>query len=262
LQRQPSWFDPKRPFVLASTAAFLRELRGKAPIGTLAERSGLNRYSIGRWLSGKTEPKLPDFLHLIEASSRRALDFVATLVDPSSLPSFAHKWAELQAARDVAYDHPWSHAVLRALELEGLPRRREQLERQLAEALGISEATATQALAQLVRTGQVRKVHGRWLPGGPVAVDTGRDRARSLALKGAWMDVAQARLRVGAPGNFGYSLFAVSRADLRRLRDLHLEYVRAMQALIASSSPSECVGLYCSQLCDLNLENNALERRK
>jgi hypothetical protein len=41
----------------------------------------------------------------------------------------------------------------------------------------------------------------------------------------------------GSAGNFGYSLFAISRSDLRRLRYLHLEYVRAMQELIARSQP-------------------------
>ena len=60
------------------------------------------------------------------------------------------------------------------------------------------------------------------------------------------------------PGNFGYSLFAISRRDLQRLRDLHLEYVRAMQELIARSQPSECVGLFCAQLLDLAEEGNAL----
>jgi hypothetical protein len=73
-----------------------------------------------------------------------------------------------------------------------------------------------------------------------------------------WTRTALERLERSSPGNFGYSLFAVSRPDLQRLRDLHLEYVRAMQELIARSQPSECVGLYCSQLLDLADEDNAL----
>jgi hypothetical protein len=69
--------------------------------------------------------------------------------------------------------------------------------------------------------------------------------------------VALARLSAGAPGNFGYSLFAVSHGDLRRLRDIHLEYVRAMQSVIAASAPGQCVALYCSQLMDLSTVENA-----
>jgi hypothetical protein len=63
---------------------------------------------------------------------------------------------------------------------------------------------------------------------------------------------ALARLKQGAEGKYGWSLFAISKADLVRLHDLHLQYVRAMQEVIASSAPSECVGLYCAQLLDLS----------
>jgi len=61
-----------------------------------------------------------------------------------------------------------------------------------------------------------------------------------------------------APGNYGYSVFSISKADLKRMRDVHLEYVRAMQQIIAESSRGECVGLYCAQLLDLGLTDNAL----
>ena len=40
-------------------------------------------------------------------------------------------------------------------------------------------------------------------------------------------------------------------AWLTVLEALHLQYVRAMQAIIAESKPNQCVGLYCSQLLDL-----------
>jgi DNA-binding transcriptional regulator YiaG len=41
---------------------------------SLAATSGFSRYSVARWLSGEAEPKLPELLQLIEASSRRALN--------------------------------------------------------------------------------------------------------------------------------------------------------------------------------------------
>jgi hypothetical protein len=49
---------------------------------------------------------------------------------------------------------------------------------------------------------------------------------------------------------------------LRRLRDVHLEYVRAMQTIIAASRPGECVSLYCAQLLDLARTDNALEEQE
>ena len=84
-----------------------------------------------------------------------------------------------------------------------------------------------------------------------MAVDTSRNETRSRKLKDVWLGVAGERLRRGSPGTFGYSLFAVARTDFQRLRELHLEYVRAMQSVIAGSQSPECVGLYCSQLFDL-----------
>jgi hypothetical protein len=84
-------------------------------------------------------------------------------------------------------------------------------------------------------------------------------RAFQAFLTRAWTQVALERIERHAPAHFGYSLFAVSRADLRRLRDLQLEYLREMQSIIARSSPNECVGLLCLQLLDLRAdEANAL----
>jgi len=66
-----------------------------------------------------------------------------------------------------------------------------------------------------------------------------------------WAGVAQQRMLDGSPGLFGYSLFAVSRADLRRLRELQLQYFRQMQSGIAASTEPQCVGLFAVQLLDL-----------
>jgi DNA-binding Lrp family transcriptional regulator/DNA-binding transcriptional regulator YiaG len=248
-QRTPEWLDLSRPFTPESVAAFLRQLRGKTPIGVLAERTLTNRYTLGRWLSGKAHPSFPDFLRVVEAASRRSLDLVATICDPGELPSLAPLWTRLQNARESAYSEPWSHAVLRALELEGRPARREAA--WLSQRLGISEAEIKRNLTVLSESGQIQRSQGQWALDRVIAVDTSRDVHRSKTLKAAWTEVALGRLRQGSPGSFGYSVFAVSHADLERLRELHLEYIRAMQSLIASSSPAECVGLYCAQLLDL-----------
>jgi hypothetical protein len=83
---------------------------------------------------------------------------------------------------------------------------------------------------------------------------------RARALKLSWAEFALERLRAGAPGQCGYNLFSISRADLRRLHEIQLSYVREMQAVIAASSSSECVALYCSQLLDLApAEHNAFK---
>lgn len=252
-QRSPDWLEQHAPTSSEAVAAFLRDLRGKTPLLELSRASGYNRYSVSRWLNGGAQPKLPEFLCLIELSSHRLLDFVATLVDPSRLPSIARSWAMLESAREVAYGQPWSHAVLRALELETCSARGEAQAGWIARKIGLPRADVEKALVLLRKTGHICKRNQRYEPVQVRKVDTRQDPKRALGLKAAWAKVALARLEQGAPGTFGYSLFAVSKADLRRLQELELEYVRAMQSVIANSQPTDCVGLYCVQLLDLEL---------
>src|SRR4029077_8247337 len=104
----------------------------------LAREAGFSRFAVSRWLKGVAEPRLPDFLRLVEATSLRVLDFVAAFADPSSMPSVAAAWVERQAAREAAFARPWSHAVWRALELSSyqvLPQHQPGF---LAERLGIT----------------------------------------------------------------------------------------------------------------------------
>lgn len=111
-----------------------------------------------------------------------------------------------------------------------------------------------EALQVLLATDQIEKTPRGLRPKQVLVIETGQDPVRAAALKAAWLRTALARLESGSPGRFGYSLFAASRADLARLHDVHLQYVRAMQDIVASSTPSECVGLYCAQLLDLSAE--------
>jgi transcriptional regulator with XRE-family HTH domain len=252
--RPPAVFDALEPTSPAGVAAFLRELRGKTPILAIARDSGFNRYSVSRWLKGQAEPRLPEFLCLVETLSRRLLDFIACVSDPRRVASIVREWERLELARSLAYDMPWSHAVLRALELDG--RSRQHQKAWLAERLGIGVAEVSAALRALVASGQVEKSGGRYRIERILNVDTSRDRTRAHALKIAWTRTALERMQAGAPGAYGYTLFAVSRTDMLRLRELHLEYVRAMQYLIGESSSGECVGLYCAELMDLAAKDN------
>jgi hypothetical protein len=254
LHKSPDWsvdIDPSSP---AAVSAFLRHVRGKTPIVRLAALSSRNRYSISRWLEGSTEPKLPDFLRLVDACSRRLVDLVAALEDPTRLPSLRGRWQQQQLARKAAYDLPWSHAVLRALELADNPRGLGAQQAFIARKLGISSDAVREALRVLEAMAQIKKLRGRFVPREVSAVDTGSDPVRAQELKVAWTKTALDRLAAEAPGHFGWSVFAVSKADLVRLTNLHLQYVRAMREVIASSTRSECVGLYAAQLLDLSGE--------
>ncbi|HVJ14418.1 MAG TPA: DUF4423 domain-containing protein [Polyangiaceae bacterium] len=248
----PAWAKEVELGSREAVAALLRDLRGKTPIVELAKRSGHSRFSIARWLSGEAEPRLPEFLSLVEAATFRVLDFLSYFVSLEKLPSAAGAWRVLQAARKAAYDVPWSHAVLRALELTdyaALPRHRPGW---IARRLGISRAEEERCLTTLEAALQIRRVDGRWVVDQTQTIDTRVEPARGRKLKAEWLKVALSRLEGGSQGTFGYNLMAISRRDLEKLRELHLAYFRGMQALAADSSPSECVVLFNTELFALD----------
>jgi len=250
--RPPVWIAEHGATSNAAVAALLRDQKGKVALGELARATGYNRFTLSRWLKGQAEPRLSEFLHVVDIASQRLLDFIATLTDPAHLPLVQDAWARLNRVRDVAYDEPWSHAVLRALELDEYRNGGFREEGYLARKLGIDLPTAARALEALEESGQVRRVRGRYEAGEVISVNTGRDAQRARGLKVQWTEEALRRLAGGRPGLFGYSVFAVGRAELLRLRELQLEYVRAMEAVVQGSSANDCVGLYCVQLLDLD----------
>ena len=258
--RRPDWLAQHGAASPQAVAAFLRDLRGKVPIRELAARAGKNRYTVSRWLAGSAHPRLHELLALIDAGSSRLLDFIACLIDPARVPSLADGWARLQRAREAAYGTPWSHAVLRALELDAARRAPGGSAAWLARTLGVDAVRLHEALAALRESGQIEAQRGRYRTTGTGDVDTGRDPTRARALKAHWTQTALDRLRAGSPGLYGYALFAISRADLRRLRQVQLEYVQQINAIVSGSARGECVGLFCTQLLDMTADDavNAL----
>jgi hypothetical protein len=207
---------------------------------------------VARWLKAEAQPRLPDFLRLVEAASLRLLDLLGGLVDPEGLPSVRGAWRELELARAATYREPWSQAVLRALELEAyraLPRAEPGW---IAQHLGIPKAQEERALELLCATGQVRRTRTGYQPlGGGRVVDTRRDPDGAHALRVFWSEVALERLRGRAEGLFSHSVFAVSERDLQRIRDLQKAYYQEVRAIVAQSQPVERVALLNWQVMPL-----------
>jgi hypothetical protein len=232
-------------------AAALDSLRGAAATVDLARSAERSRFAVARWLKGEAEPRLPDFLRLIEASSLRLLDFLAGIVEPSRLPSIAAAWRELEAARRAAYELPWSNAVLRAIELEDYRKLKRHRPGFIAERLQISREEEQRCLQLLLETGQLRKQGARLVAGAALTVDTRGDPARTRQITAWWSKVGLERLEAAAQGTFSYNLFSVSRADLERIRELYRAYFREVRRIIGSSEPSECVALMNVHLFEL-----------
>lgn len=246
---RPEWLEHHDPATPAGVAAFLNDLRGRTSIVDLASYSQRSRFAVARWMKGDTEPKLPEFLQLVECCSLRLLDWLEQFVDPSQLPSVAERFRAMETARRVAYEAPWTQAILRALEMreyQSGPHRPGWL----AAQVGVSEAIEQRCLELLQQTGQVCWDGAHWQLNDVMALDTRKDPQAALRLKAWWGRVGMERVQNGAPGMV-YNLFGVSSTDLERLRALQKAYFNEVRTIVAQSEPVEHVALTAVLLVDL-----------
>lgn len=251
--RPPPWLDELDPTSPEAVAALLVDLQGQTSVSDLARRAGLSRYRVTRWLSAQTQPRLPDFLTLVEAASVRMIDFLAALVEPTALPSVAPLWRRLEARRHGAARHPWSQAVLRALELADYRALDAHDDLWIATRLGIDADEVTASMELLRDSGAVRADGTLWKPEG-LAVDTRRHPSVGRKLKAHWTEVAADRIAAQAPGQFSYNVFTVSRADFEKIRELHLAYFHALRQIVAGTEADEVVAVANVQLFSLDTE--------
>lgn len=233
----------------------LERLRGDLSFVELAKRTTFNRFTLSRWFRGAAEPKLPELLQLVEVTTRRLLDFIASFTDPAKLPSLRVAWRKHRALRDAAFDAPWSHAVLRCLELRAYQQLPRHQAGWIASRIGISLQEEQRCLELLRESEQVALKDGRWTVVKQATVDTGQEPTRARELRRFWLQQALTRFEANARGAFGYNLFTVSDKDYDALRTLYVQYFESMRSLIAESSPGERLVLFCGQL--LELDGNA-----
>jgi hypothetical protein len=243
--------DVRRPL---GVAELVRALLADWPIVELAASVGADRTTVGRWVSGATEPKLPELLRMVETTTQRLFEFVAIFADPASLAATRGAYRDLTEQRRLAYELPWSHAVLRALELESyraLPTHEPGF---IARLTGISLAEEERCLTALAQAKQIHRRHGRWVLGRVLTVDTRPSEADNRRLKEHWAEVALERLRLrSAPESalFSFNLFAVDARDFERIRRLHVEYYQRIREIVSASSAPERVVLMNLQLVPL-----------
>lgn len=248
--RTPAWLDSLSPEQPEAVASLLRDLQGSTPITELARRVGVSRSAVSRWLSGQTQPRLPDFLQLVEATSLRVADLLAELVPPLSLPTLRPLWRQLEARRQSADRYPWTQAILRALELAAYRSMPAHEPGWIAARLGITAEEEARCLAFLRETDQVRWT-GTHYQGRALAVDTRRHPRIGRRLKAHWYREAARRAELGAPGQFSYNVFTCSRDDLERIRKEHLRYFRSLRSIVADSATDEVVAVAGVQLFEL-----------
>jgi hypothetical protein len=157
----------------------------------------------------------------------------------------------------MAYDLPWSHAVLRALELDAYRTAASPVPGFVAKAIGIERAQEDALLGELCAAKVVRQTRGKYAVSRALTVDTRADPERDRRLKAHWAAVGLERLqRATGPSDalHSYNLFSVSHADFARIRELHVEYYERVRRIVADSNVADRVVLLNQQLIPLDGE--------
>ena len=232
-------------------AVWMTRLKGATSIAELAQRTGRTRHQVGRWLSGASKPRLPDWLRLVEAMTGRVSDLLAELCDITALSAIAPLHHARVRARRLAFEHPWTAALLRVLECADY-RAEPRPAGWIAERLGLPPEAEEELLGVLTDAGIVqRDAAGRLEEQVPLTVDTraGNDAVRRL--KTHWARVATERIATMRETDlFSYNLFSCSRADAARIREMQRATYREIRSIVAASEPCEAVGLVYLQFVE------------
>lgn len=242
-------FAPMVPLEPASQGfdlpAWLNALRGSTSVTDLAVRMQRSRFSARRWLLGEAEPRLPDFFRLVDAITGRLPDWIAAFVPIESVPSLAERYRKAAAAKRIAFEAPWTEAILRLLETTHFAKLRRHDVQLIAESCGIERDEAQRCVELLLESGIVTRARGKYKLSGMQAVDTQGGRAALHRLKAHWAQVAAGRLsRSPLEGEvFAYNVISVSEPDVERIRAILRGAYREIRTLVAASEPAEAVAL-------------------
>jgi transcriptional regulator with XRE-family HTH domain len=229
--------------------AWLDALRGSTSVAALAASSGFSRYAIARWLGGRAEPRLPSFLALVEAITGRVSDLVQGLVPIEAVPELLAGHERRTAAKRVAFDLPWTEAVLRVIETSGYQRAAAHRPGYIAERLGISREMEVEALARLELAGILERRDGRYRDVSPLTVDMAAPARDLQRLKAHWTRVCLERIEQPLARDWlAYNVVSVSEADSERIREVLRMAFREIRAIAAASQPIETVSLLNLQL--------------
>jgi len=221
-------------------AAWLRAHKGRASHAAVARSCGLSAHQVGRILRGDSDPRLHDFLELLDTLTGRAADWVAALVPIEQVPSLAAAHRAKQAASRVIYERPWAAAVivcLGAAPPEHAPAPR------VAAALGLDEDEVRELIDVLLEVGLLRRTR-RGLQTTGVSLDTPPTDQQIQGMRAHWGRVAADRLNApGAHDRFHYTVCNVSQADLARIQALQADTYRQIRAIVAGSEQPEVAAL-------------------
>lgn len=241
---------------------WLSALRGTQRLADVAGKSQLSRYSVGRFLNGHSQPRLPQFLSLVEALTQRADELVDNWVGIDRVPALKPRFLRVQAARQAMLQQPLCLAVMCLLDTRALRAlRRAAQEAELTRLLERPLPEMRECLRVLCAGGVIDASLDRYLPISALTVDTRPHRARSLSLQAHWSTLAARHAERPGPNDVcSYNVFSIARKDYGKLKQLQREFYRTARSLIAASEPTELAALLLVQMVAWDPEVEAASR--
>jgi len=228
---------------------WLSELRGSRSITELADQAGISRYSVSRYLSGKSEARLPDFLRLLDAVTGRLHEWVNELVAVENVPALYGRFQEIQAARRLALEHPWSEAILRVLETAGYRKQKKERGAYIAGVLGVELDEVMSLLCELQSAGVIEKKRGAYVVAENLTVDTTSTPEQLLGVRQHWAQVGLSRLeQMQRDDWFAYNVIAVSEEDSKKVEKRLRAAYREVRSIVSESSPADRAAVLMIQL--------------
>lgn len=234
-------FHPSEPLPKRDDLGlWLDRLRGSMSVSDVALRAGVSRYSVARWFKGAAKPRLPDFLRLTDAITGRVPELVALLVPIANVPELVSRHDAASASKRIAFEAPWTEAILRVLETadyRALPKHRDDF---IAAKLAVSSATVAHGLRLLRRAKVVQRRGGLYGARAQLTVEASREPEALHALRAHWGRVIAERAPAAREHEaFGYNVMTVRRADLVEIRRILRNAYREIRARVAHGDEPE-----------------------
>lgn len=215
----------------------------------LADRLGCSRYSVRRWFAAESQIKLPAFLRLVDVMTDRVQEWVAELVSIDRVPSLAERFARVRLARQLAFELPWSEAILRVLETTRYREQAAMGAAAIAAWLGLDRSHVEHVLERLVAAGVILEARGRYQVIGTLSVDTRVTPDGLRRLRQHWLGALLERSRTPHAGDWSaYNVMSLSAADLAFVRERLQSVYRELRSRVAASEPTEEVALVMLQV--------------
>jgi AraC-like DNA-binding protein len=233
-------------------ARWLDAQRGKEKISAVARHAGMSRAQTTRILTAETEPRLHQFFALVQAITGRLSDLVAECVDVQLIDALRDHDQRVLLSRRLAYDEPWTSALLSAIECLATVTR-EEVEERLAEVFELPLTQVRDYLQHLVLAGLVARRRRRYVLGDPMVVDTGARTESARRLVRHWAQLGADRVeRMRSLDMYSYNVFSLSQEDFATIAQMQREHFQRVRAIVAKSSP-EMVAVMNLQLLEFDL---------